>query len=62
MDIKTDIDAMKSLLELYETYRDDAQANKDGFGYKYWSNRCAECLSIMERIAKCDDCTENNPK
>lgn len=57
MDIKTDIDAMKSLLEVYEEYRNDAQAKKDGFGYKYWSNRCTEVLSIMESLK-----TENNPE
>lgn len=58
MDIKTDIDTMKTLLEVYEEYRDIARMNKDGFGFLYWSSRCTECLTIMESL----NSTENNPE
>lgn len=50
MDIKMDLTDMKTLLELYEEYRDTARMNKDGFAFLYWSSRCTECLTIMERL------------
>lgn len=50
MDIKMDLTDMKTLLEVYEEYRNAARMNKDGFGYLYWSSRCTEVLSIMENM------------
>lgn len=41
---------MKSLLEVYEQYRDNAKAQGDGYGFLYWASRCTECISIMENM------------
>lgn len=41
---------MKSLLEVYEQYRDNAKAQGDGYGFLYWASRCTEVISIMENM------------
>lgn len=49
---------MKTLLEVYEQYRDNAKAQGDGYAFLYWASRCTEVLSIMENQGMN---IENNP-